>query len=52
MHIRGYETFPATVEETPSVHKRANILGLKSLKRLCFSLKGETFSFNDEFVYL
>ena len=52
MYIRGDEKFPATVEETPSVHKHANILGLKSLKRLCFILKGETFSFNDEFQYL
>ena len=52
MHIRGGEKFPATVEETPSAHKHANILGLKSLKRLCFSLRGETFSFNDKFQYL
>lgn len=51
MHIGGGKKFPATVEETPSVHKRANILGLKSLRRLCLSLKGETFHFNDEFVY-
>ena len=52
MHIRGDEKFLATVEETPSVHRRANILGLKSLKRLCFIFKGETFSLNDKFQYL
>lgn len=52
MHINKNDTFPATVEETPSVHKHANILGLKSLKRLQFSLKGNNFSFNDGFVYL
>ena len=52
MHIRGEENFPATVEETPSVHKHANILDLKSLKRLCLSFGGEKFSFNDEFACL
>lgn len=57
MHIRGDAKFPATVEETPKnspnfYHRHANILGLKSMKRLCFSLKGETFSFNDKFQYL
>ena len=52
MHIRGDEKFPATVEEAPSVHRHANILGLKSLKRLCFSLRGEAFNFNDKFQYL
>lgn len=52
MHINEDDTFPATVEETPSVHKHANILGLKSLKRLHFSLKGNNFNFNDDFAYL
>jgi hypothetical protein len=56
MHTRGDEKFPATVEETPKnslnfYHKHANILGLKSLRRLCLSLKGDTFCFNEEFVY-
>ena len=51
MHIRDGKKFPATVEETPSVHRHANILGLKSLKRLCLRLKGEKFSFNDSFIY-
>ena len=52
VHVNGNNTFPATVEETPSVHKHANILGLKSLKKLHFRLEGEKFSFNDKFEYL
>jgi hypothetical protein len=52
MHMNDNDTFPATVDETPSVHKHANILGLKSLKRLCLRLEGETFGFNEKFNYL
>ena len=51
MHKNASETFPATVEETPYVHKHANILGLKALKQLSLHLSGEAFNFNSEFAY-
>ena len=34
VHTNRISVFPATIEETPHTHKDANILGLKSLKRL------------------
>ncbi len=49
IHRDCKNTFLATVEETPHVHKRANILGLKSLKKLHLAMKDDTFSFNDGF---
>ena len=52
IHINDTDTFPAVTEETPYVHKDANILGLKSLKRLNMHLKNDSFSFNESFVYL
>ena len=52
IHINNTDTFPAVTEETPYVHKDANILGLKSLKRLNMHLKNDNFSFNESFVYL
>jgi hypothetical protein len=52
IHIDNDNTFPATVEETPSVHKKANILGLKSLQKLHIYVINDKFSFNKDFVYL
>ena len=52
IHINGIDTFSAVTENTPYVNKNANILGLKSLKRLNMHLKDDNFSFNEHFVYL
>ena len=52
IHISSRKTFPAVVEETPYIHKDANILGLKSLRRLNLHLIDNGFSFNEDFVYL
>jgi hypothetical protein len=52
IHIDNTKTFPATIEETPHAHKDANILGLKCLKKLNMHLKDDSFSFNDNFIYL
>ena len=45
------DKFPAVIEETPYIHKDANILGLKCLKKLNMHLKDDGFSFNEDFVY-
>lgn len=52
IHTDHKSTFPATIEETPHVHRDANILGLKSLKRLHLRLTEDKFGFNDNFVYM
>ena len=52
VHINSTKTFPATIDETPYVHRDANILGLKSLKRLNMHLGDDSFSFNKDFIYL
>ena len=44
--------FSAAIELTPQVHKSANILGLKSLKRLHLRLTDDGFSFDNDFEYL
>lgn len=52
IHTNRDSVFPATIEETPQAHKRANILGLKSLKKLHLHLTDGGFSFNKEFAYM
>ena len=52
IHTSKDSAFPAAIEETPQAHKSANILGLKSLKRLHLHLVDDGFSFNKEFVYM
>ena len=52
IHINRESMFSAVVEETPEVYKSANILGLKSLRRLHLHLTDDGFSFNGDFVYL
>lgn len=50
--INKQDKFSAVIDETPYVHKNANILGLKCLKKLNMHLKNDGFSFNEGFVYL
>ena len=52
IHLNETKTFNANIEETPHIHRNANIIGLKALKRLHLALKDDTFSFNNEFLYL
>ena len=52
IHTNRDSVFSALIEETPEVHKSANTLGLKSLKRLQLHLTDGGFSFNKDFVYL
>jgi hypothetical protein len=46
------ETFLANIEETPHVHKNANIIGLKALQKLELHVSDQRFSFNSNFTYL
>lgn len=52
IHLNKTTTFNANIEETPHIHKNANIIGLKALKKLHLALKDDTFSFNENFQYL
>ena len=52
IHLDETTTFNANVEETPHMHKNANIIGLKALIQLHLILKDKSFSFNSNFVYL
>ena len=52
IHANRDSVFSAAIELTPQVHKSANILGLKSLKRLHLRLTDDGFSFDNEFEYL
>jgi len=47
-----HNIFNANIEETPYIHRSANIIGLKVLKKLHLNLADNTFSFNKDFVYL
>jgi hypothetical protein len=49
--IRPGQSFKAAFEETPSIHKNANIIGLKALKRLELHLSNESFFFNKSFEH-
>lgn len=51
IHKNITQTFNAPFEETPHMHKHANILGLKALRRLHLNLNDDNFCFNSEFVY-
>ena len=46
------DTFLANIEETPHIHKNANIIGLKALQKLELHLNDHGFSFNKNFVHL
>lgn len=56
MYVKVYksqtDTFLANIEETPHVHKNANIIGLKALQKLELHLTNESFSFNSDFLHL
>ena len=52
IHTNRDSVFSAALEEAPQVHKSANTLGLKSLKRLHFHLTDDGYSFNKDFVDL
>ena len=46
------DTFLANIEETPHIHKNANIIGLKALQKLELHLSDQGFSFNSDFIHL
>ena len=52
LHTKRDSVFSAIIEETPPVHKSANILGLKALRRLHPHLTDNGFSFDHDFEYL
>jgi hypothetical protein len=51
IHKNPTTIFKAPIDETPNIHKNANIIGLKTLKKLGLVLDDDVFRFNNEFQH-